>query len=369
MNTSKKRDVAVYIGRFQPFHLGHLALLRGALAAAAHVVIVVGSAFQARSPKNPFTWAERCEMIKLALSSDEQARLKFLPVRDYYDEEKWVRAVREGVARIASELNPGRRPEIALVGHFKDASSSYLQSFEGWELISMDRAGLVDATHIRDAYLGCGGHDLDAALASLVSAAPVATLEFLRAWSAQPFYALLAQEWEMLRQYKKAWAQAPYPPVFVTVDAVVRCADKVLLIKRGQAPGIGLHAVPGGFIEPRERAYQSAIRELREETGLNLLESTMKACLKASAVFDHPDRSQRGRTITHAFYFDLGHRDLPEVSAADDAQSAEWIGIEHLPALEEQFHDDHFHMLDHFLGVTLASEPNHQPDTTGRDAA
>jgi bifunctional NMN adenylyltransferase/nudix hydrolase len=140
--------------------------------------------------------------------------------------------------------------------------------------------------------------------------------------------------------------------VFVTVDAVVRCVDRVLLIRRGRAPGVGLHAVPGGFIEQRETAYQSALRELAEETHLELLADTMQRTLRATAVFDHPDRSLRGRTITHAHYFDLGDRELPEVRADDDAQSVAWVPIVDIPAMEDRFHDDHFHMLDHFLGLT-----------------
>jgi bifunctional NMN adenylyltransferase/nudix hydrolase len=214
------------------------------------------------------------------------------------------------------------------------------------------RASAVDGTHIRDALFGGAALDLEATLAALSSVAPQSTLDFLRAWSALPFMAALSQEWRMLRQYKAAWAHAPYPPVFVTVDAVVRCADQILLIRRGQPPGVGLYAVPGGFIEQRETAYQSAVRELHEETRLSLLESSMRSALKGSAVFDHPDRSQRGRTITHAFYFDLGERTPPEIMADDDAQSANWVPMSQLMDLEDQFHDDHFHMLDHFLGLT-----------------
>lgn len=80
----KQHDVAVYIGRFQPFHNGHLALLKQALAAAPLCVVVIGSAFQARSPKNPFTWEERAEMARLALPEADRARVLFLPARDYY---------------------------------------------------------------------------------------------------------------------------------------------------------------------------------------------------------------------------------------------------------------------------------------------
>lgn len=351
MQIDDKPELAVLIGRFQPFHNGHATLLQQALNTAPRMVVVIGSAFQARTPKNPFTWQERADMIRQCLSTADQERTTFLPIRDYYDEEKWLQAVRRDVASLS-----GQPSSICLLGHFKDATSDYLAQFDGWQLISVDRNSPVDATHIRDAYLGCTPEALEAILTTLSKSVPPTTLDFLRNWAKTPFYQAVCQEWRMLQKYKDAWSAAPYPPVFVTVDAVVRCANKVLLIKRGQPPGVGLHAVPGGFIEQRETAYQSAIRELREETQLDLPPATFKAALKGSAVFDHPDRSQRGRTVTHAFYFDLGEGPLPKVLADDDAQSADWIDIAEIPKMEDQFHDDHFHMLDHFLGLTRTTD-------------
>ncbi len=58
-------DTAIYIGRFEPVHNGHMALLQRALDSAQQVIVVVGSAWQARSPKNPFTWQERDAMLRL----------------------------------------------------------------------------------------------------------------------------------------------------------------------------------------------------------------------------------------------------------------------------------------------------------------
>lgn len=344
-------DVAVYIGRFQPFHNGHLALLQHALQLASMCVVVIGSAFQARTPKNPFTWQERAEMIRAALPEADRLRVAFLPMRDYYDETRWLAAVRRQVDALLDERGMAS-PRIALVGHLKDPTSEYLRSFSGWQFKSMDRTSDADATALRDVYFGHAGASLDAALGALVSQAPASTLAFMRAWAELPFFGQLVVEWEMLRAYKGSWSAAPYPPVFVTVDAIVKCADRVLLIRRGQAPGKGLLAAPGGFIELRETTYQSALRELKEETHLSLLESSMRQALKAVAVFDHPDRSQRGRTITHAHFFDLGERALPEVRADDDAAAVEWVAIDQLLVLEDQFLDDHFHMLDHFLGLT-----------------
>ncbi|HKX41495.1 MAG TPA: bifunctional nicotinamide-nucleotide adenylyltransferase/Nudix hydroxylase [Burkholderiaceae bacterium] len=353
---------AVYIGRFQPFHAGHGALLQQALRLAPRCVVVIGSAFQARSPKNPFTWSERAEMIRQHLAAADRERVLFVPIRDYYDEARWTAAVRAGVADVLAGARRGidndtepAADEIALVGHFKDATSAYLRDFPGWRLVGVERHQTIDATTLRDAYFGATASDgagIDAALAALIDQAPPATRAFLRAWSALPAYRTMQEEWAALRRDRAAWASAPYPPVFVTVDALLRCAGHVLLIERGHAPGKGLMALPGGFIEQRETAYQSALRELHEETGLALLPDTMRRALRAAQVFDHPDRSQRGRTITHAHYFDLGERELPPVQAGDDAAQAAWVPIERLTAMEDRFMDDHFHILDRFLGLT-----------------
>jgi bifunctional NMN adenylyltransferase/nudix hydrolase len=348
-STSKQHEVSVYIGRFQIFHNGQLALLRRALDAAPLCIVVLGSAYQARTPKNPFTWQERAEMIRLALPEADRDRIRFLPVRDYYDQERWVSAVRHGVTELVGE-KAGASP--VLVGHFKDATSEYLKNFPGWTLDAVESQGRIDASALRDAYFGNAGAALEPALAALVSQAPASTVAFLRTWAALPYFHELAQEWESLRQEKAKWAGSPYAPVFVTVDAVVKCSGRVLLIQRGRSPGKGLYAVPGGFIEQRETVYQSALRELEEETQLRLLDGDMKNALKAVHVFDHPDRSLRGRVITHAHFFDLGSRSLPDVQAADDAAAVEWVPIEKLAAMEERFHDDHFHMLDFFFSLT-----------------
>ena len=340
-------DTALYIGRFEPPHAGHMALLQRALDSAPQAIVVMGSAWQVRSPKNPFTWPEREAMLRAALSANDNARLQVLPVRDYYNEAVWVQAVRLAVAQCTPA---GAR--IALVGHFKDASSSYLEHFPGWALINMARQGHIDATTIRDAYFGASAGTAAAALAPLATQMPASTLAALSAFAQQADYAVLQKEWQMLRSYRAAWAQAPYPPVFVTVDAVLRCQGQVLLIRRAHAPGQGQLVVPGGFIEPRETLWQSCLRELAEETHCTLPEAALRAALREVTVFDHPDRSQRGRTITHAHYFDLAEAAFPHVQADDDAAQVLWVPIEQLAGLEEAFFEDHFHMLDHFFGLT-----------------
>jgi bifunctional NMN adenylyltransferase/nudix hydrolase len=340
-------DTAIYIGRFEPVHNGHMALLQRALDSARSVIVVMGSAWQARSPKNPFTCHERADMMLGALTESDRARVQVLPMRDYYNEAVWVQAVRKGVA----QMTPADT-HIGLVGHFKDATSSYLSAFPGWDLINVERQGRIDATAIRDAYFGATPGTVRTGLDDLATQMPESTLGFLERFAQTPDYPALQEEWRMLRGYREAWSAAPYPPVFVTVDAVVCCQNHVLLIRRAHAPGKGQRAMPGGFIEQRETVWQSCLRELAEETHCELTEARMRAALQSVAVFDHPDRSQRGRTITHAHHFDLGYAPFPAVRADDDAMQVEWVDVEKLAAMEDEFFEDHFHMLDHFLILT-----------------
>ena len=339
-------DTAILIGRFEPVHTGHLALLNRALEEAGKVIIIVGSAFQARSPKNPFTWKERADMLLGSLGDADRARVDVVPVRDYYDEARWVHAVQQAVSE---RTQPGSR--IGLVGHFKDASSSYLSSFPGWELIPLARQGEIDATMIRNAYFGATAKTIPIALSPFHDVLPKSTRTLLERFATQPEFAELQNEWRMLRGYREAWASAPYPPVFVTVDTVLRCQNQILLIRRAHAPGRGLLALPGGFIEPRESIWQSCLRELVEETHCDVTPERLKQTLQSVHVFDHPDRSQRGRTITHAHYFDLGDSPLPNVQADDDAAQVLWMPIDQIAGNEEILFEDHFQILHHFLGA------------------
>lgn len=283
-------------------------------------------------------------MIGATLDAAERARVTFAPVRDYYDDVLWAEAVRRAVQEHVQDDAP-----VCLVGHEKDATSYYLNHFPQWQMVVAESAGPVDATNVRRIYFEA--EDLDVSLGVLESTVPLAVRQFLKAWSMLPEYAALVAEHRYVEKYKAAWRAAPYAPIFSTVDAVVVSDGQVLLIRRAGFPGKGQWALPGGFVEQRERLLESAIRELIEETGLAVLPDTLAGCLVKVAVFDHPDRSQRGRTITHAHYFDLRAESLPSIEAADDAAEARWLPLDKLAQMEDQFYEDHFHILDHFLDL------------------
>ena len=119
-----------------------------------------------------------------------------------------------------------------------------------------------------------------------------------------------------------------YPRPAVTADCVVITKEKepkVLLIQRGIEPFKGCWAFPGGFMNMDESTEQCAIRELEEETGLQVTE------LHQIGAYSKVDRDPRGRTITIAY---LTIIDKPiEVIGQDDAAKAEWFPIDALPPL------------------------------------
>lgn len=333
-------DVAVVIGRFQPFHNGHLALVKEALRVAPKVIVVIGSAFAARSPRNPWTYDERAAMLSEALSADEAPRVRCLPMRDYFYEPRWRKVLVDKVTEVAGEAR------VAVVGHFKDTTSDYLDGFDSWGLVRVPLLGDVHATDLRQAYFADPAVVREEYFARCTSDF---TCRWLAEFGRRPEYVQLREELTVLEAYKRAWQNAPYPPIFVTVDAVVTCQQHVLLIRRGKSPGKGLWAVPGGFLDSTETVLRGALRELTEETGLELVDEARTP--KAAHVFDHPQRSQRGRTVSHGFHFELREQQLPRIEAADDAAAAKWIAFSELTARESEFFDDHFHILDTFLGL------------------
>jgi nicotinamide-nucleotide adenylyltransferase len=86
----------LFIGRFQPFHKGHLATVKFALEKVEQLVIVVGSAQKSHEPRNPFTAGERIRMIKESLDSDSETdvrRILIIPVPDTDVHALWTHQV------------------------------------------------------------------------------------------------------------------------------------------------------------------------------------------------------------------------------------------------------------------------------------
>lgn len=146
-------DYAVVIGRFQPVHNGHVAMLQAALQTAAELIVVVGSVCQARSFKNPFSFEERQQLLLAALPHKLQQRVRIIPVQDYNDDTAWVAAVQDAVAHTIRQHNTNPdSARISLLGHEKDSSSYYLKLFPNWHFHALDNINGINATNIRNSY-------------------------------------------------------------------------------------------------------------------------------------------------------------------------------------------------------------------------
>ena len=119
----------------------------------------------------------------------------------------------------------------------------------------------------------------------------------------------------------------------ITVDVIIKFKDGVVLIKRKNPP-YGW-AIPGGFVDYGETLEEAAVREMKEETNLDVkLERQMHT-------YSDPKRDPRGHTITTVF-IGKGEGDL---KAQDDALEVGVFGKDNLPSLAF----DHKKVLDDFF--------------------
>lgn len=342
-------QLAVLIGRFQPFHLGHLHALQEGLKLADRVLVLIGSAYQPSTIKNPWSFDDRVEMIRDALTDSELARTSFDFLRDNpYNDQEWIEQVQSAVG----EWRPDDE-DVVLIGHEKDESSFYLKCFPQWKLVDtgyedlqeLNTTRAIDATELRKFFFE---NRMQYAIGSMHPK----TLEVVARWERENIEEAqrLREEYRFVENYKKSWAGAPYAPTFVTTDAVVVQSGHVLMVKRGDNPGKGLWALPGGFLDANERIQDCAIRELQEETQIALQRDTLLRCISGFKVFDSPGRSTRGRTITHAYLFKLNDANkLPKVKGADDAAEAAWIPLAKLDPIE--IYEDHYSIIRSMLNI------------------
>jgi ADP-ribose pyrophosphatase YjhB (NUDIX family) len=117
-------------------------------------------------------------------------------------------------------------------------------------------------------------------------------------------------------------------PIPATCLVVADDAERVLLVKRNVEPEIGAWCLPGGFVELGERPEEAALRELREETGL---EGTVELLLGVAA-----QSSRQYHTVLIAGY--LVRRYSGTAAAGDDASDVAFFGREEMPGIPFRSH-------------------------------
>ena len=350
---TKEFDLLVFVGRFQPFHMEHKRIIDIALEKSKNVLVLVGSSGKARTIRNPFTFDERKEMISGAFGEAWASQLFIKPLRDKtYNDAAWIKQVQDVVLETALyvandgnsfQANGYKDIKVGLIGAAKDNTSYYLKMFPQFRSVNVEIEADLHATSIREDYFENGNVPK--------RKLPKNVFDFLLTqFSRNEAYTHLKSELQFVRDYKKQWAVSPYPVKHATVDAVVEQSGHILLVKRRSAPGRGLWAIPGGHLNEFERQVDGAIRELKEETKIKVPEAVLRGSIVAQNTFDDPYRSTLGRVITQAYHFKLADAvELPKIKGSDDAEKAVWVPISEIR--EDQMFDDHYHVIQYFLGL------------------
>jgi len=349
-----KYDYLIFIGRFQPFHIGHESVIHKALQLSDKVIVLVGSAYQPRTVRNPWDFNERESLIRTVFSEEENRRILAFPLLDQtYNNQLWIKSVQQLVADIiytkysleSEALAPNKTrlkpsfPKLGIIGYQKDNSSDYLTQFPQWEREEVANYKNISSTNIRELYFD--NQEFTNSLNSNIAIA-------LEKFKTTKAFEQVANEFHFVKKYKSAWDKAPYTPMFITVDAVVVQSGHILLIERKAQPGRGLMALPGGFLDANETLKTAVIRELREETRIKVPAPVLAGSITKKEVFDDPYRSARGRTVTHAYLIELKGDKLPKVKGGDDASKAFWIPFAEVKP--EMMFEDHFHIIQSMVG-------------------
>ena len=118
----------------------------------------------------------------------------------------------------------------------------------------------------------------------------------------------------------------------LTVDGVLVENRAVLLVRRRNPPFAGTYALPGGFVDYGETVETAVVREMREETGLDVRIDRLLG------VYSDPTRDPRGHTVSVTY---LVRRQGGTLAGADDAEEAAFFPLDAPPPLAF----DHAHIL------------------------
>lgn len=86
--------IGLFVGRFQPFHLGHLQVIKDILKENEKIIIVIGSAQESNTKRNPFSAKEREEMIKRTLNKEGIKNYEIFLANDFFDDREWTENIK-----------------------------------------------------------------------------------------------------------------------------------------------------------------------------------------------------------------------------------------------------------------------------------
>lgn len=131
----------LFLGRFQPFHNGHLEVIKLALEEVDELYIIIGSSQESYTVLNPFTADEREKMMDVTLKDMDFKNYKFVQIPDIRNDNEYVTHVEKFI------------PKIDVVYAAENPLTAELFSKAGYKVMLTERFFDISSTTIREAIL------------------------------------------------------------------------------------------------------------------------------------------------------------------------------------------------------------------------
>lgn len=316
---SYEYDAGLYNGRFHIVTEAHRQIALAMRRRSRVRIVNTGSINRSRDLRNTFTYAERLAMWRGALTEEEREGFVFIGQEDRGNGKIWASEVQTKVDGVlhANGLIPtaATHPRVMIIGHRKDASSSYLDDFPTYDLVEERNIGdNLSASAIRaEMFAVAGSTHAEAWFETLKGRVPEGVFPVIRAFMDTPTYGDLVEEARIADVREREWAVRrtadgpgiPHAVNFNVSTAFVTQGNSVLLQRRRSYPGKNLWTLPGGFIAQHERVLDSAVRHTIASTRIDVSETTLRNALVDDFYEDDPWRSSSGRTIAFVHAFEL----------------------------------------------------------------
>lgn len=339
----KKTKVGLVINRFSFLTNEHKLLMSQAAESNDVLIIAIGSSENASSMTCPFTYEMRKEQVEHIMQSDELHTYSYriVPIEDHpYDGIRWVTNAHSILFDTLNELSLSSY-EVNV--YTFNNPSSYDKMFPRPTFnVRHVKSVLSDESILENFFIGDR------------SIFPDEVKRYYSDYSESEHYNDMFTEYMAIRHMKKSWESAPYPPTFVTTDAVVYTKGHVLVVNRNSDVGKNLYCLPGGFL-PQSRTISSGIvSNLKKDTGIKVSANILASNVAFTHTFDDPMRSPRGRIITTAGLIVLDRvtsiDGLPSVrNVKGNKTHAQWMSLYDIERCKTAFFEDHYHIIKFML--------------------
>lgn len=324
-------DFSVYIGRFQPFHNGHLKSIKYALKFSKKLIIVLGGAYASPAIRGPWHFTQRMQMILQSLSAGERKKIYFVAIRDrLYHEEKWIQNVQGEVAKITQNAK-----KIAIVGHEKDSSSYYLRVFPHWAFLETGNYQGINATDIRNLLFLKNDKKM---IKNLV---PEKVNTILAKYAKTNEFKALKKKFIFTERNKHKVQNE-----FVT-NIIIYCNTYILLIKSKDILKQGLYSLPE-VMTLIPNFEEKVLTYMENEFKIDLHKNELYNNYIACDTFDYSERYPLGRQVSKTYFFKLKKENLPVIMKSQNSLEVSWILIDDLCFFENEMYADHFQIIQYF---------------------